>query len=138
MNSHRSQRYRRLAAALLLAALVLLMAACGPEDATVATYPDEPPPPDLSGVWAGTWQGSDPEMGVVTGNWQGELSQYNDSVVGGMRLSGDVDCADGTFSGTVATDSVSGQLARLPCGENTWTVTALDLEARSVSASFWR
>jgi hypothetical protein len=31
-------------------------------------------PPDLSGIWAGAWQGNDPSLGLVTETWDVEIT----------------------------------------------------------------
>lgn len=95
------------------------------------------PPPDLSGGWAGTWTGTDPVVGQVSGNWQADVTQSSSGVVGDALLSGDIDCSDSTISGAVGVNNVpSGTLSRLPCQQNTWTVTALDLVGRSMSGTW--
>jgi YVTN family beta-propeller protein len=92
------------------------------------------PPPDITGAWAGTWVGTDPAAGQVTGNWEADVSQTSAGVAGSMILSGDVDCPDGTVTGTAGANNVpTGSLTRSPCQQNTWTMTALDLNARSTS-----
>jgi YVTN family beta-propeller protein len=94
-------------------------------------------PPDISGGWAGTWSGDDPVSGKVTGNWQADVLQTATSISGSGTLSGDVDCSDGALSGAVAANNIpSGTLNRQPCQQNSWTITALDLAARSVSGTW--
>jgi YVTN family beta-propeller protein len=99
--------------------------------------PAPPAPPDISGGWAGTWSGNDPVAGLVTGNWQADVLQSGTNVTGSGTLSGDVDCSDSTLSGAVGADNVpSGSLTRFPCQQNNWIVTALDLNARSISGTW--
>ncbi|MDX1506399.1 MAG: beta-propeller fold lactonase family protein, partial [Spongiibacter sp.] len=95
-----------------------------------------PAPPDISGVWAGTWAGTDPVFGPVTGNWEAELEQTETELTGFGRLSGDVDCPDGSISALPGTDVISGTLARLPCQENEWTLTAVNIDAR-IASGIW-
>jgi hypothetical protein len=69
----------------------------------------EPPAiPDLTGYWAGSWRGSDPNLGEVTGTWEAELTQSLTRVTGNATLMGDVDCMDGTVTGASTGDSVVG------------------------------
>ncbi len=112
---------------------LMLVAGCGEDNATVEPLPPpEPPPPDLSGMWAGTWQGTNPAAGgQVTGNWEAELFQTQTEVTGSQRLSGDVDCPDGTLAGSATDDVVSGPFTRSPCPVNEWTLTALILAERT-------
>jgi len=96
-----------------------------------------PPPPDLSGVWAGTWEGLDSVFGQVSGGWEAEVSQSNVGMTGSFTLSGDVDCAEGTMTGGLATGNVpTGTLLRPPCPFNEWVMTAIDLPARSSSGTW--
>lgn len=126
---HRRDRVRF---ALLLPAL-LIMAACGGGGDDVPV----PPPPDLSGVWAGTWQGSDPAAGRVSGTFEAVLAQGDRSVSGTATLLGDVDCMDGVVAGGVDADNVvSGTYDRTPCALNTWTLTAIDIEANLASGTW--
>lgn len=119
--------------ALLLPAL-LALAACGGgggDDVPVL------PPPDLSGVWAGTWQGIDPIAGPVSGTLEAVLAQGDRSVTGTAMLLGDVDCMDGAVAGSVgADDVVTGTYDRAPCALNTWTLTAIDVEANIASGTW--
>jgi YVTN family beta-propeller protein len=101
---------------------------------------DSGPPavPDLSGVWAGTWQGSDPSAGnaVVTGFWEASLTQSQSSVAGTATLIGDVDCMDGTIAATSNGTTFSGVYNRLPCQPDSWQLTALSVAQRSASGSW--
>jgi YVTN family beta-propeller protein len=115
--------------------LAAALAACAGE-----REEDRAPSPlavDLSGVWAGTWWGYDQVHGFVTGTWEASVTQTATGVDGAIVLGGDVDCPDGTVAGgTSEVDGatvVAGTLERPPCPGNGWTLTALDLVARTVS-----
>ena len=98
-----------------------------------------PPPvaPDLSGVWAGAWQGSDPSLGFVSGTWDVEITQGASSASGPGVLLGDVDCMDGQMQTNPGNQSaVTGSLARKPCATVNWTLTALNVDAGSASGSW--
>jgi len=82
--------------------------------------------PDLSGYWAGSWQGSDPALGIVTGTWEAELTQNQADVSGSATLLGDVDCMEGAVAGTSGGSSVEGTVNRSPCNLNHWTLTSVD------------
>ena len=113
----------------------LLLASCGSGGGGGVVTPA--PPPDLTGAWAGTWVGSDPVAGQVTGNWEADVSQSSSAVSGTMFLSGDVDCSDGIVTGAPGTNNVpAGTLTRSPCQQNTWTMTALNLAKRSTSGTW--
>ena len=108
----------------------LTLAACGGGDGG-GTPPAAAP--DLSGIWAGTWAGTDPTFGTVTGNWEVELAQTSSALTGTTRLSGDVDCPDATVSASASGSTISGTLSRPPCQPNTWTLTAVNTSSRSAS-----
>ena len=92
------------------------------------------PPIDLSGVWAGTWSGTDPVFGPVSGNWETEINEFGYRFRASARLSGDVDCPDGKIAGAAGADSIaSGTITREPCQSNEWTLTAVNLLDRSAS-----
>jgi YVTN family beta-propeller protein len=116
-------------------ALVALGAGCGGGGGG-----QQQPPPDLSGVWAGAWQGTDPSaggLGPVSGTWEVEIAQGESSASGPAELLGDVDCMDGqmqTNSGTQ--NAVTGMLGRAPCATVNWMLTALNLSAGSASGSW--
>ena len=110
----------------------LALAACGGGDGGGGGTPPSAAP-DLSGIWAGTWAGTDPIFGTVTGNWEVELAQTASAVTGTTRLSGDVDCPDATVSASASGSTISGTLSRPPCEQNTWTLTAVNTSSRSAS-----
>jgi hypothetical protein len=99
-----------------------------------------PPPPDLSGVWAGAWQGNDPSpggLGLVSGTWETEITQGATSASGPVELLGDVDCMDGQMqTNPDAQTAVTGSVARAPCAAVNWMLTALDVGAGSASGSW--
>lgn len=100
---------------------------------------DESPPkvpPDLSGVWAGTWQGTDPVLGQVGGFLEASLVQGSSGVTGTATLLGDVDCMDGSVLGSADSTTFTGTFDRSPCQLNSWTLTALSLPQRSASGSW--
>ena len=101
---------------------------------------DAAPPPDLSGVWAGAWQGNDPSaggLGLVSGTWEVEITQGASSASGPGELLGDVDCMDGQMqTDTGAQNAVTGMLARAPCATVNWMLTALNLSEGSASGSW--
>ncbi|MEY2920338.1 MAG: hypothetical protein RL261_1643 [Pseudomonadota bacterium] len=92
--------------------------------------------PDLAGVWAGSWQGSDPALGVVTGTWDATLSQTPNGVTGAGYLLGDVDCMDGSVQGTAGKTDITGTLSRTPCQQNSWKLTALSTDSASATGSW--
>ena len=94
------------------------------------------PPPDLSGVWAGSWQGTDPALGMVTGSVETSLVQGESSVTGTATLLGDVDCMDGSVQGSSDGLTFTGTFSRPPCQLNTWALTALSIPQRSASGSW--
>jgi YVTN family beta-propeller protein len=104
---------------------------------------DEPPPqevPDLSGVWAGSWQGDDPSvggLGAVSGTWEVEISQGASSASGPVELLGDVDCMDGQMqTDPGASVAVTGSLARAPCATVNWLLTALSVSEGRATGSW--
>lgn len=117
-----------------LAPALFALAACGGGGDDAHSVP---PAPDLSGVWAGTWQGLDPVAGPVTGTWEAALMQGDSTVAGNATLLGDVDCMDGVVAGGADTnDVVSGTYDRWPCALNTWTLTAINVDA-NIAAGTW-
>jgi len=107
--------------------LASLLSACGGggSDSGVS------PPPDLAGVWAGSWQGQgDPVLGFATGTWEATITPGTTTATGPTVLLGDVDCMDGQMEGSRGGEgTVSGTLTRPPCQGNTWALTALDTNA---------
>lgn len=101
---------------------------------------EEQPPPDLSGVWAGAWQGNDPSaggLGLVSGTWEMEITQGASSASGPGELLGDVDCMDGQMQTDPGSqNAVTGMLARAPCATVNWMLTALNLSEGSASGSW--
>lgn len=110
----------------------LLLASCGGETA------DPPPAPDLSGVWAGSWQGNDPQLGFVSGTWNVPIMQGSSSASGAAVLLGDVDCMDGSMQTTTANQTqVTGTLTRPGCPATiNWSLTALNVDAGSAGGSW--
>jgi len=119
-------------AGLLFASLV---AACGGGG---GESPPPPVAPDLSGVWAGAWQGNDPtQLGAVSGTWETTITQGSSSASGPATLLGDIDCMDGmmtTAPGNQAT--ANGTLSRPGCADITWLLTALNTSAGSAAGSW--
>jgi YVTN family beta-propeller protein len=101
-----------------------------------------PPPaaPDLSGVWAGAWQGNDPSpggLGLVSGTWETEITQGATSASGPVELQGDVDCMDGQMqTNPDVQNAVTGSVARAPCANVEWMLTALEVSAGNASGSW--
>lgn len=112
--------------------LILLLAGCG-GGGSGAFVTQMPPPVDLSGVWAGTWQGMDQSLGLVTGFMEASLVQDQYSVTGTGTLIGDIDCMDGSMQGSAGSTTFTGTLSRSPCPVNTWALTAVSIPQRSAS-----
>src|SRR5688500_20008304 len=90
--------------------LIALLTACGGGGGDDAA---PPVPPDLSGVWAGAWQGSDSQLGSVSGTWTVTINQTATSAFGPGTLLGDVDCMDGQMqSNPNAQTAVTGSVIR--------------------------
>lgn len=126
-------RSRVLSQAAVLAAL-LVMHGCGGGG-------DEPPAPlpvpDLAGVWAGTWEGSDPVLGRVGGTWEAVFAQSATQLTGPLTLLGDVDCMFGQAQGALdAFNHLSGTADRSPCPLNQWTLTALNSTAFTATGAW--
>ena len=128
---------RRRAGLVVVCAFALIGGGCG------GGGDDGPPPPaapDLSGVWAGAWQGDDPtapSLGLVSGTWEVEITQGAASASGPVALLGDVDCMDGQMqTNPDALYAVTGSLARAPCATVNWTLTALNVAAGSAGGSW--
>jgi YVTN family beta-propeller protein len=93
--------------------------------------------PDLSGVWAGPWQGTDPSLGPVSGTWEVAITQGSSSATGPVTLLGDVDCMDGQMqTNPSAQTAVTGTLSRPGCGIVNWTLTALNVGVGAASGSW--
>lgn len=114
--------------------LVALVAGCGGSDAP------PPTPPDLSGVWAGAWQGTDPSpggLGLVSGTWEVEITQGTDSASGPVLFLGDIDCMEGQMQTNPGAESgVTGYVTRAPCATVNWMLTALNVAEGSASGSW--
>ena len=95
-----------------------------------------PVPVDMSGVWAGTWQGTDPNLGLVTGFMEASMQQNLYSVTGNATLLGDVDCMDGSVQGSANTDTFTGTFTRGSCQVNTWKLTSLNISGRSATGDW--
>jgi DNA-binding beta-propeller fold protein YncE len=96
-----------------------------------------PAVPDLSGVWSGSWQGSDPALGLVTGTWEASIARTDAGATGTATLLGDVDCMDGVVAGAVdAAGLVSGTYDRTPCQLNRWTLTAVNVVEGTATGSW--
>jgi YVTN family beta-propeller protein len=94
-------------------------------------------PPDLAGVWAGNWQGADPALGEVTGTWQATVNPAGtNGVAGSGFLTGDVDCMDGTLSGSASENNYTGTVNRSPCMLNEWQLRALSSQDEMASGSW--
>jgi DNA-binding beta-propeller fold protein YncE len=116
----------------LLAAMLIAGCGGGGGDSTPI-----PPPPDLSGVWAGPWQGTDAVLGPVSGRWEATISQNASSAGGPTLLLGDVDCMDGVMDAARnAQGSLSGTLTRPPCEANSWSLNALNVDMGSAAGAW--
>lgn len=111
----------RLARAVALG-FVSLLAACGGGDSTGVTAVNV----DLSGVWAGAWQGADPTNGPVSGTWEVTITQGRSSASGASLLLGDIDCMDGSMQAFSGVTTFNGFVSRPPCGDVSWTLTAIN------------
>ena len=125
----------------LLVPLLVLLASCGGGDSGSGVGKTLPPPPDIAGVWAGSWEGTDPQLGPVTGFFEADLTQNPSGVTGTGVLIGDVDCTDGSLAGSSSNTGVKGTLQRnypggAPCSPNTWQLTALSAPIETVSGSW--
>lgn len=118
----------------ILASIVALVSSCGGGGEGTGGFANQtPPPPDLSGVWAGTWQGADQAMGIVTGFGEVDLSQNQIYVTGTSTLIGDVDCMDGTVQAAPTGNAFLGTIDRPPCSQIQWGLTALSIPERKAS-----
>ena len=110
-------------------ALSVFFSGCGGGGGAGVAENPTTPPPDLRGVWAGTWTGNSATQGLVTGNWEAEIADqfqgdvtndpegfsfslglnnptftnyWADTRITGMAsLRGDIDCMDGDLEGLV-------------------------------------
>lgn len=121
---------------LFAALLTFAVAACGGGSGGSSGGEGNGPVPDVAGVWAGTWSGNTPGIGAVSGNWDAEVDQIGVVVQGNIYLSGDVDCPDGTVTGSAASGQATGEIDRLPCLFNEWVLTAFNQDQLSASG-FW-
>jgi len=114
--------------------IAALVAGCGGSDAP------PPAPPDLSGVWAGAWQGTDPSpggLGLVSGTWEVEITQGADAASGPVLFLGDIDCMEGQMQTNPGAESgVTGYVTRAPCATVNWMLTALNVAEGSASGSW--
>lgn len=97
---------------------------------------NNPSPPDLAGVWSGSWQGVDPALGPVTGFWKASVKQTASGLTGTGFLAGDVDCMDGAVAGSAGKNVLSGTVDRRPCSLNGWELTALSV-VEEIAAGSW-
>lgn len=94
--------------------------------------------PDLTGVWAGSWQGSDPFLGPISGTWEVTLARSKSSAAGPALLLGIIDCMEGFAQTSPALGStVTGSVARAPCGNVDWQLTAIN-DGAGTAAGTWR
>jgi YVTN family beta-propeller protein len=125
-------------AALLLAVLVN---ACGGGGGGGGP-PPSPTPPDLSGIWAGSWQGSDPTLPAsaqrVSGSWEATITQGPSFASGPGTLLGDIDCMDGQAqTNPDAQTAVTGTFTRPGCPATvSWMLTALNVGAGAASGTW--
>lgn len=111
----------------------LLFASCGGG----GDAPPLQPPPNLAGVWAGSWTGFDPTVGNVGGTWVNDLTQSGRTVGGIGTLRGDIDCMDGILAGSAdANNVVTGTFDRSPCLMNQWALTAVNLQDNSATGAW--
>jgi YVTN family beta-propeller protein len=114
-------------------AICTTLAACGGGGS--GTSPT-PAPPDVSGVWSGSWQGADPAIGQVNGFFNASVTQSASGISGSGTLIGDADCMDGVMTGSAGTSAVSGTLDRSPCSLNNWQLTAFSTADEMGSGSW--
>jgi len=121
-----------------IAILLGLLTGCGGGGGGGAPPPPPQAPVELLGIWAGTWTGTNTPQGLVTGTWEAEIVQTSANTMSGTgTLRGDIDCMDGTVTGSVDVNNVlSGTLDRPGCFTNYWTLTALDLPGRKASGTW--
>jgi len=99
---------------------------------------DLPQPPNIAGIWSGTWEGIDSVFGPAAGTWEARIAQQETEVKGPMFFGGDIDCAEGSMTGTAdgETEVVSGQVFRNPCPSNDWVFTAFNQEENAASGTW--
>ncbi len=132
MQSLKAVHYIPLCCIGVTVSLILLLSSCG-GGGSGGFMTLSPSPPDLSGTWAGTWQGTDALSGTVTGYAEATLQQNQTSVTGTSTLIGDVDCMDGSVQAALNAVGFVGTVTRPPCTDFTWTLTALSLPQRTAS-----
>jgi len=130
----------------LVAFLSIIVSACGGGggESMVGSNPgneeskDLPPPPQIAGIWSGTWEGIDSVFGPAAGAWEARISQQKTEVKGPMIFGGDIDCAEGSMTGTAdgETEVVSGQVFRVPCPASDWIFTAFNQEENSAGGTW--
>src|SRR4051812_40858062 len=93
---------------------------------------------DLTGVWAGSWQGSDPSLGTISGTWEVTLSTTKSGASGPSLLLGMIDCMEG-FAQTspVLGSTLTGTVARAPCSGIEWELTAIN-DREGTAAGTWK
>ena len=121
--------------ALILIVVAALVSACG---GSGGGDDDPPPVPKIAGVWSGTWEGIESTLGPVAGTWEARISQTGADVRGPISFGGDIDCAEGSMTGTADAEQeiVSGDVTRNPCPANNWTFTAFNQDAYVASGSW--
>jgi len=97
-----------------------------------------PPPPQIAGIWSGTWEGIDTAFGPAAGTWEARISQQGSEIKGPIIFGGDIDCAEGSMTGTAdaETEVVSGQVVRNPCPSNDWLFTAFNQDENTASGTW--
>jgi len=121
----------------LIAFLSIVFSACGGGGGGEESK-DLPPPPKIAGIWSGTWEGIDSVFGPAAGAWEARISQQENEVKGPMIFGGDIDCAEGSMTGTAdgETEVVSGQVFRVPCPASDWIFTAFNQEENSAGGTW--
>lgn len=142
LRHHRSPPLE-LAGFITVIALCLLLAGCGLFDGDddyngSEPEPAPPVPPNIAGVWSGTWEGIDSTFGPAAGTWTARIAQRGADFDGPIALGGDIDCAEGDLSGVAdaKTEQVYGQVFRDPCPFNDWAFTAFDQKEIIASGSW--
>lgn len=119
----------------LVTFLSIIVSACGGGG---EASKELPPKPKIAGIWSGTWEGIDSVFGPAAGAWEARISQQETEVKGPMIFSGDIDCAEGSMTGTAdgETEVVSGQVFRVPCPASEWIFTAFNQEENSAGGTW--